>query len=289
MAHILEILDRHPEVYLDSSVFRSGMSNYLRKDPNLSELDPRFLDGEIDNAVYFHDRVFSHPNARFILGVSNELREYAEFLGDRSSEFRVEGVDLNGRPYYSNVVANQDLIETLQDVAFDNYQLTLGRGGTEDRKSKDYQELVRFVENTFRLKKPMRKPSKVKVARLRSKGVLFSDEDQAARMMQISSSGYVPPVIVTRDRDLVRLLSVIPRELASDDLYSLNPRFREGLVENPMIIYHNGNSGNEGFQRIIPRYQVDFDFPKIFEVRGARKRIPDGFEEIVRLFIERFY
>lgn len=292
MPSLKEILDSHEEVIVDRSI-KPG-SSFLQNTFEISDyscLDTNLLRSETLNFQKFIDYL-NHPNSRTIPEITQEIKTYAEKVGDKISFLSFKDTQRNRKErskkstrFSKKRSLNQELLKEFQKRIFDVYRISKNR---EIRiTNPDYNSLAEIIiqlEKVLHLKQDT--------------GYLLGwhDEDRAhdsktdekitATVFWQSMFSDKSPVLATQDKDFISLLGVLPKIIGSDEFSPYNQLFRRQVTGNPFILYYTDGSRGDEYKRHLNNAYIDFN-PK-FRLGGVSLKVNKEMKKRIREFWKQF-
>ena len=299
MPTLREILDSNNEVILDGSVERQSTFLWeIFESKDYSQLNSKDIISEISSFQEFLE-AFEHPNARTTPEITREIRTYAEKLGEKTSylkgsikfhKHKTKNPKKRNRRQKlidssHSISLNQELLETLQKRVFHAYQIS--RGKELEIGDSDYEKFAGAIIQIERLLH-LKQDTGYFIGKHDKDKTHYSDTDEriTATILWQSMFSNQSPVLVTKDKDFVRLLGTLPKLLGSDIFLPYNQLFRKRMTENPFKLYCTNQHNQDNYQYHLDNGTIVF-LPE-FQSDILSKRITQESEKRVKEFWEQF-
>ena len=297
MPTLIEILDSHENVIIDGSarIHSSFMWDIYEID-DYSCFKSEDIRRESSIFQKFAE-ILNHPNSRTTPEINHGIKIYAEKIGEKISFLSSRNIQRGNRANKwrrglkksgnldERRLLNQRLLKRLQGIVFTAYCSSKRKElrKIDDPHYETFADMLVQLERILHLK--------------RDTGFLLgyhnedrsysseADERVAATILWQSMFSDKSPVLVTRDRDFINLLEVIPKIIGSDDFLPYNKLFRRQVIGNPFILYYTKSRG-ESYKHHLNNLYIDFN-PN-FKLHGASLENNKKMEKIIRGFWEQF-
>lgn len=265
MDTLIKILDSHEEVILDTSV-HEHKSSFLFNNFHISNfigLNKESLQNELFAIENFLEAL-KHHNSRTIPEVTREIRTYAEKLGKKRSYLLNENGIIKRKHTHK-----QELFKDLEEKAFECYNASREKElKIRDKKYRILTAIISYLENILHLKSDF---SYLIDERDRDNSHdSNTDEKIVATLFYKSIFSEKNPILVTKDRDFMNLLKIIPQIIGSDDFMPYNKLFRRQIIGNSFKLYFK-NLLNENYSHYLNYSYINFD-PE-FRIRNLSNEV----------------
>ncbi len=264
MVNLKEILDTHEQVILDGSV-ESAPHGDSFMDANFDirnyfNIDRDSLKRAISRIQKFSDHL-NHPNSRTTPEITEEIRTYAEKLGEKRTYLSLVPRNINHKMRQTAIErasSTEKLFANFQEIVFNSYQVSKKKElKINDRKYEFLTDMVISLEKIIKTKKDWKYEHGFR-DRDRSHDS-NADEKIVSTLLYQSIFSEKTPVLATKDRDFIKLLGIIPGIIGSDEFMPYNSLFRKRITENPFKLYFaKAGDNHDDFSRYLNSLYLKF-------------------------------
>lgn len=197
--------------------------------------------------IRFLTLILEHPNTATIPKITQEIKNLEQVLSNKI-KFLNEN-HRNRQGYHANKgrrfrkqkersASSESLLKELQQRTYCLYRLSERKELTfEESTYQPLLEMIKLIDEAIGLKQDTHL-----LYHERDKPEIHdsdTDEKLTAALFYLSMFSDKPPILLTRDGDMVRLVGVIPRLIGADNFLPENKRFREAVIfRNPFRLYY---------------------------------------------------